>query len=100
MGQSHFAPWPVASYGVVLLMCAIAYTILAQMLVRHHGQDSTFARALGSDTKGKVSLALYVAGVALAFRQPSLACALYALVALLWLVPDRRFERALEGRKA
>lgn len=97
MGDSHFAPWPVAAYGVTLLLCAVSYTVLVRVLLQHHGEASTFARALGGDGKGKISLALYVAAVPLALVRPGLACGLYATVALIWLVPDRRFERALAG---
>lgn len=92
MGENHFAPLPVALYGVSLLMPAIAYTILARTLVRLHGANSAFTRALGSDRKGNVSLALYAIGTLLALRLPWVAFAIYALVAVIWFVPDRRFE--------
>lgn len=94
MGETGLHPVPVASYGVVLLMAAIAYTILTYCLVGTHGRDSHFARALGSDTKGKVSLALYAVAVGLSFIFPAVSCGIYVLVALIWLVPDRRFERS------
>ena len=95
MGDTHFATWPVAVYGVVLLLAAVAYYILARTLVAHHGADSTLAVALGSDFKGRISIAIYAAAIALAFIAPGISCALYALVAMMWLVPDRRFERLL-----
>jgi uncharacterized membrane protein len=95
MGESHFAPWPVAAYGVVLLMAAVAYTILTAVLVARHGRGSALARALGGDRKGKLSLALYLVAVALALVEPWVACAIYVLVAVIWLVPDRRIERVL-----
>jgi len=95
MGESHFAARPVAAYGAVLLMAAVAYTILSLRLVAHHGRDSKLARAVGSDTKGKVSLLAYLLALALAAVDPRLSCALYVAVALLWLVPDRRIERVL-----
>ncbi len=95
MGENHFAPRPVALYGVALLMPAIAYYLLSRALVARHGKDSKVARALGNDFKGKISVGLYVLGVLLAFVHSSIALALYVLVALIWLVPDRRFERVL-----
>ena len=99
MDENHFAPVTVAAYGLVLLGAGIAYFILTRVLLATHGHDSAFARALGNDFKGKVSLVLYVAAIALAFWQAWLALAVYAAVALWWLVPDRRFERLLAERK-
>jgi uncharacterized membrane protein len=96
IGDTEVATVPVALYGAVLIMAAVAYTILATLLVRHEGPDSTLARALGSDIKGKVSIALYALGIALAFVRPWLGLVPYVAVALLWLVPDRRIERQLE----
>jgi uncharacterized membrane protein len=98
MDENHFAAIPVAAYGVVLLGAAIAYTILTRVLLKSHGRDSTFGRALGNDTKGYVSLALYVAAIPLAFAWPLASCALYASVALIWLCPDRRFEKLVDGK--
>lgn len=95
MGQNHFAAWPVAAYGLVLLLSGCGYFILSRCLVAAHGSDSHLRRALGSDLKGKTSLALYAAGVPLSFLTQWGALGLYVLVALLWLVPDRRIERAL-----
>ena len=95
-GESHFASTPVALYGVVLLCSGIAYTILVLTLVALHGKDSTVAVASGRDFKGKVSIALYAAGIPLAFVYPFASCALYGSVAIMWLVPDRRIERALQ----
>ena len=95
MGHSHFAAWPVAIYGVVLLFSAVAYYILTLTLLAVHERDSPFARALGSDFKGKFSLVAYAVGIPLAFVHPALAFAIYVGVALTWLVPDRRFERVL-----
>ena len=82
MGENHFASLPVALYGVNLLLCALAYTILTAILVRQHGRDSAFSRALGSDLKGKLSLATYVAGVAIASFNSQLAYGLYVAVAI------------------
>jgi len=98
MGENRFAPWPVAGYGAVLLLAAIAYYVLARVLVALHGSRSTIARALGADFKGKVSIIIYVAAIALSFLTSPGACLLYVLVALLWLVPDRRIERVLGPR--
>jgi uncharacterized membrane protein len=95
MGETHFASTPAAAYGLNLLLAAIAYTILARTLVRHHGRDSTLARALRTDFKGKLSMVLYAVGVGLALVTPWAACALYAGVAVMWLVPDRRIERVM-----
>lgn len=95
MGENHFAATPVALYGVVLFMAACAYFILASVLARHHGAESKIARAIGSDFKGKMSLGIYAVALALSTRAPGLAGALYALVALIWLVPDRRIEKVL-----
>ena len=95
MGENHFAAQPVALYGGVLLLAAIAYFILARVLISHHGRDSALAQALGRDFKGKVSVVFYAAAIPLSFVNSWLACALYVLVAVMWLIPDRRIERAL-----
>ncbi len=95
MGRTQFAPAPVAVYGVVLLLAACAYYLLSQLLVARHGAESPLARALGSDLKGKLSVLFYVLGIAVAFPVPLLACAIYVVVAVMWLVPDRRIERVL-----
>jgi uncharacterized membrane protein len=95
MGENHFAAVPVALYGVVLFMAACAYFILSTALARHHGKDSKIAVALGKDFKGKVSLVIYAVAIAVASFSPALSGSLYALVALMWLIPDRRMEKAL-----
>ena len=95
MGENHFAPWPVALYGVILLGAAIAYFILARSLVKLHGKESALAAALGADSKGKISMVVCLVAIPLAFVHPLLACALYVSVALTWLVPDRRIEKKL-----
>ena len=100
MDENHFAPVTVAAYGIVLLCAGIAYFILTRVLLATHGQDSLLAKALGSDFKGKVSVVLYLAAVVLAFVQPWISLAIYVLVALMWLVPDRRFERLLAEHKS
>jgi uncharacterized membrane protein len=97
MGENHFAAWPVALYGLVLLMAAIAYYLLTLALLARHGHDSTLAHALGGDFKGKVSIAIYGAAIALAHVQPLVSGALYVAVAVMWLIPDRRIERELQG---
>ena len=99
MGENHFERLPVAAYGAVLLCSGGAYTILTRTLLPLHGKDSTFAKALGRDVKGNVSLAIYLASIGLAFVQPWVACAGYVLVAGIWVVPDKRFER-LQAEKA
>ena len=95
MGENHFAAWPVALYGIVMLFAGIAYFILAHVLISHHGRDSALAKALGKDFKGKVSVVLYAAAVPLSFVRSWLACGLYVLVAIMWLIPDRRIEHTL-----
>jgi uncharacterized membrane protein len=95
MGENHFAPMPVALYGAVLLMCGAAYSILVRLLIGVHGTSSLLARAIGRDTKGYFSLVCYLAAIGLAFVEHRLSIALYVLVALVWLVPDRRIERTL-----
>ena len=95
MGENHFAPVPTALYGVALLMPALAFYGLQLVIIRTQGSDSALARAIGRDLKGKVSPPLYVAGILLAFVDARIACAIYLLVALLWLIPDRRIERAV-----
>jgi len=95
MGENHFASLPTAVYGFVLLMAAVAWTILQNVLVAQQAPGSRLAEALGSDTKGKLSLVLYLAAIPLAFVNQWIAGALYAAVALIWLVPDRRIESQL-----
>ena len=95
MGQTFFATLPVAAYGVILLMAGVAYAVLARVLIRHHGKESILAKALGGDWKGNLSLLLYACAVGLAFVRPSIACGVYVVVALLWLIPDPRIERAM-----
>ena len=94
MGENHFSEWPVALYGSVLLLAGIAYYILVRVLLTAPGNE-LLASALGSDFKGKISIVIYVIGIPLAFIRPWLALALYILVALMWLIPDRRIERRI-----
>jgi uncharacterized membrane protein len=95
MGENCFAAAPVALYGIVLLGAACAWWILKQSLISKEGKDSTIAIAMGKDLKGKLSIVLYVAAIAAALFQPWISCALYVIVAAMWLVPDRRIERTL-----
>jgi len=97
MGESHFARWPVATYGVVLLLAGCAYYILSRALIATNGTDSKLARAVGADRKGLASLALYSIAIALAFVSPLGAGLLYVLVAIMWLLPDQRIERVLKA---
>ena len=97
MGENHFSNWPVFLYGSVLLLAAIAYFILAHALVSLHGKDSVIATALGADFKGKVSIVIYAVGISLALVKWWIAFTLYVLVAIMWLIPDRRIERILQS---
>jgi uncharacterized membrane protein len=92
MGENHLAPLPTAVYGLVLLLAAVAWTILQTAIIAHHGPDSRLALAVGTDVKGKLSAALYVLAIPLAFVAQWLAVALYVFVAFMWFIPDRRFE--------
>lgn len=95
LGENHIGPAPAAAYGFVLLMAAVAFNLLQRTIIVHEGRDSMLASALGRDWKGKLSLLLYGAGIVLAFLSSWISNALYAFVALLWLIPDRRIEREL-----
>jgi len=93
MGENHFAAWPVAVYGMVMLLAGVAYFILTKALIHLHGHSSTLATSIGSDRKGKISIALYAVGIPLAFVQRWIAGACYVVVAIIWLIPDRRIEK-------
>jgi uncharacterized membrane protein len=95
MGENYFATLPVALYGIVLLCSAIAYFILTRVLIASHGKDSALAIALGEDFKDKVSLLIYALAIGLSFVNSWFACILYSLVAVMWLIPDRRIEKTL-----
>jgi uncharacterized membrane protein len=95
MGDTHFAAVPSAVYGAVLLACAIAYYVLQLTIIRSQGPHSALAAAVGRAKKGKLSPVLYLLAVGAAFVHPGISGALYALVALIWLIPDRRLERVL-----
>jgi uncharacterized membrane protein len=95
MGENHFAKWTVALYGSVLFMAGVAYYFLAHALISLHGKKSTIAAALGKDWKGKISVVIYAIGVAVSFINEWIALSLYALVAGMWFIPDRRIEKNL-----
>ena len=99
MGENHFASAPSALYGAVLLMAAVAYWILQQLIIAAQGPDSLLKKAVGSDWKGKVSPLIYLVAIPTAFWAPWVSEGLYVLVALVWLVPDRRIEKALAVRE-
>ena len=92
MGENHFAPLPVAVYGFDLLMCAISYFILVRALIATHGHESDFAARVGTDWKGKIPLIAYTLGIVLAFVNVWISIAIYAGIAAMWFIPDRRFE--------
>jgi len=96
MGENNFPILPVAIYGLVLLMAGLAYYILSRTLISLHGNDSALARAIGKDDKGLLSIALYSAAVPLAFVNEWISLGMYFAVALIWFIPDRRIEKALE----
>ncbi len=98
MGENQFARMPVAAYGLVLLMAAIAYWILQQRIIASQGEDSILKRAIGNDWKGKLSPLLYVSAIILAFVSNWLAVSIYVIVAFMWVIPDRRIEHILTGK--
>ena len=93
IGENHFAPFPMMMYGIILFMNGVAYYILQNVILRHHGKDSLLARALGSDYKGKSSPILYFIAILFANFYPAVAGAIYIFVAMMWLVPDKRIEK-------
>ncbi len=99
MGENHFASWPAALYGFVLLMVAIAYWILQQRIIASQGKSSILLKAVSNDWKGKASPLLYIIGIALSFASQWLAVATYIVVALMWLVPDQRIERVISSKE-
>jgi uncharacterized membrane protein len=96
MGENRFDSWPVAVYGIVLLLAGIAYFILTRLLIHLHGESSTLAMSIGRDRKGKISIAIYAAAIPVAFAKPWIASASYVIVAIMWLIPDPRIERRME----
>ncbi len=99
MGENHFGTLPVALYGLILFMAAIAYFILVRALCAHHSKDSKLVAAIGNDLKGILSPFVYIAAIGLAFLNPWIAFAMYVVAAIVWVVPDRRFENLLREYK-
>jgi len=99
VGENHFAAIPAALYGVVLLMAAIAYFILQQQIIATQGEDSLLKKAVGADWKGKLSPLVYATGILVACWYPLVAMALYVIMALIWLIPDRRIEKVLKNHE-
>jgi uncharacterized membrane protein len=97
MGENHFAQWPVILYGGVLIMNGVAYNILCRQLILEAGADSPLAKALGRDWKGRSSVVIYAIAILLAFVKPWLAVGLYAVVSVMWFIPDRRIEQKVTG---
>ena len=95
IGEEHFAAVPMSIYGFILLMCAIAYTILLQILIRLHGKDSLLHKAVKDDKKGKISVLCYILAIPLAFVSPWISGFLYIIVALIWIIPDSRIEKQI-----
>jgi uncharacterized membrane protein len=98
MGDTEFAALPVAAYGAVMLLAGGAYYLLTRALVADHGADSALVTAVGQDRKGQASVLIYAVSVGLAFIDPRIACAGYVIVAVIWLVPDRRIEKVVAGQ--
>jgi uncharacterized membrane protein len=96
MGENEFAPIPTAVYGAVLLMASMAYLLLQHQILQSGERTTVLRRNIGMDLKGKLSAVLYVIGIAVAFISPPIACAIYIVVAVVWIIPDRRIEKALE----
>lgn len=96
MGENHFTKWPVVAYGFVLLMSAISYTFLSRTLIHNHGKNEKLARAFGKDEKGKLSMLLYILGIIAAFFNEAVSLSFYAIVAVIWFIPDRRIEKIIE----
>ncbi len=97
MGENHFASVPVALYGVVLLMCGVAYKLLTEAIIASQGPQSLLKKAVGGDSKGWIPLGLYTTAIPAAFWFPQISLTFYVIVALLWLVPDKRIERVLDA---
>lgn len=95
MGQNNFTQWPIILYGISLIMCAVSYTILQVVLIRHEGKDSLLAKATGSDFKGRVSIVIYAFAIAIAFVNPYISFIMYTVVAVIWFIPDRRIEKRI-----
>ena len=97
MGENHFAPATMMMYGVILLMCALAYTILQSRIIAKNGKDSRLSKAIGSDLKGKASAILYLTAIGASFIHEWIAAAIYFFVAIMWLIPDKRIEKVVDN---
>lgn len=97
MGENHFSASPVALYGVVLLLCALSYPVLIHYLIQLHGKDSVLAKSIGGDAKGKLSILIYMAGIALTFFNTWFGFGLYIVVACIWFIPDKRIEKRIDN---
>lgn len=97
MGENHFSATPVALYGIVLLMAALAYPVLLRSLIKLHGKESLLAASIGKDVKGKVSISLCLAGILISYFNPWVSFILYCVVAIIWFVPDTRIEKRIGG---
>ncbi len=95
MGENHFAALPVLFYGIVALMSGVAYYILSVQLIKTHGKDSTLAQAVGNDSKGIISVVLYLAAIGFALFYPMVSCVIFVSVAVMWLIPDKRIEKVI-----
>jgi len=98
MGDNNFTTWPVVVYGFILMMAGIAYYFLAHCLTDLHGKESAFTKALGSDFKGKISIIIYALGISLSFLTPLIGLASFIVVAIIWFIPDKRFEENSESK--
>ena len=100
-GENHFETAPTVAYGIVLFMCAMAYSLLVRRLIQHHDKNAKLAEAIGDDRKGKISLVLYLVGIAVSWFAAWLGFLVYVGVAIMWLIPDRRIEKKVseEGRQ-
>lgn len=95
MGENHFAEWPVTCYGIVLIMCSLAYALFLVVLIRHHGRNSVLAQAIGKDRKGTISTIIYAIAIVVSFFSSKISFALYILVACIWFIPDKRIEKKI-----
>ncbi|MEW5675298.1 TMEM175 family protein [Flavobacterium enshiense] len=96
IGEHHFAPFPMLMYGFILLMCAIAYYLLQNLIIREHGTNSILAKVVGKDYKGKISVILYLTATISTYYHEIISGIIYVLVALMWLIPDKRIEKAFQ----
>ncbi|MDB4918258.1 TMEM175 family protein [Mucilaginibacter sp.] len=95
MGENHFAEWPVTCYGIVLIMCSLAYALFLITLIRHHGDNSLLAQAIGKDRKGAISTIIYAVAIIASFFNSKVGFALYIVVACIWFIPDKRIEKKI-----